>query len=220
MLRLFFKTKEEKAWNDNQLALAYEQRYTVSKQSADKEKSLYYTNQVLSQLYPKAKNKITAFANCVKGLISSDDKNYIQAENQFKTALAIYDSIPNSKDNQLARIKNRLADAMMDQPNRQKEAIAMMIEVKRYWAQQGSVQQNPYAARNLISLGHAYLKTGNPKAARDQFKIAVNTYKNVYGEKSPRLAKAYQSLAESYRKLGSQEQATVYDKKAQSVLSA
>ncbi len=215
----FLNSKEEKAWNANQLAYAYEQRYSSSKLAADKEKSLFYANKVLTQLYPNEKNSITAFANCIKGLLEGDDKNYAAAEKYFQTALAIYDLSPKKHDNQYARIQNRLANAMLDQA-RNEEAIALLKQVKKYWSQQGHLSQSPYAARNMLSLGHAYLKTNNPKAACEEYKTAVAIYKNIYGSKSTLLVKPYQALAESYRKIGSLEHASAFDKKAKDLAKA
>ena len=216
----FLTSKEAKAWNDSQLAYAYELKYASDLQPTDKEKALYYTNKVLSERYPRTKNKIVAFAYCVKGLIESDEKDYVEAEKHLRTALATYDAASGSKDNQYARTKNRLATTILDQHGRDQEALTMLKQVKKYWIANGQINHDPYAARNLLSLGHAYLKTGNAKAARDEFKTAIAIYKYVYGTNTMLLVKPYQLLAEAYRKLGSIDQASAYDKKASDIISA
>lgn len=104
--------KQDKAWNYNHLAYAYELKYAISSQADDKEKALYYTNKVISQLYPQMQNKEVAFAYCVKGLIYSDTKDYAMAETNFKTALQIYESIPGGKDEQYAKAKTHLATVL------------------------------------------------------------------------------------------------------------
>lgn len=213
-------TKEEKAWNDNQLAYAYAQKYAISKQPVYKEKSLFYANKVLSILYPNQQNKIVAFAYGIKGLLDSDDKNYAEAEKYFTQSLHIYEQLPHGKDDQYARIKNRLANTIIDQNGRDVEGLTLLQDVKKYWATRGTVKQNPYAARNMVALGHAYLKTGNAKAARDELKASIAIYKNIYGANSMLLVKPYQLLAQAYRKLGSLEQASALVKKANEIINA
>jgi tetratricopeptide (TPR) repeat protein len=205
--------KEDKAWNDNQLAYAYEQKYAASGETADKEKALTYTNKLITETYPNTKNKEVAFAYCVKGLIFNDAKDFSQAETNYKTALNIYEKIPGGKDDQYARAKNRLANIILEQNGREKEALGMLKQLKSYWAAKGNIQKNPYAARNLIALGEAYLKTGEVQTARDELNIATNIYKNVYGNSSKLLAHPYQLLSEAYIKTGNAEQASIYKEK-------
>lgn len=209
--------KEDKAWNDNHLAYAYEQKFAVSKLDADKNKSLYYINQVISTLYSNKSNKEVAFAYCVKGLVQNDAKEYMLAENSFKKALAMYEAMPNGKDDQYARAKNRLADIILEQNGRDQESLAMLLQLKKYWVEKKNASQSPYAARNLISLGKAYLKTNNAQAARDEFDSAILIYTNIYGSNSSLLAKPYQLLSETYKKLGNLEQASIYIEKANSL---
>jgi hypothetical protein len=193
----FLKEKQDKAWNYNHLAYAYEQKFAASGKTSDKENALEYVNKVIAGLYSNAKNKETAFAYCVKGLVLNDAKNYLLAELSFRLALKMYESLPDGKDDQYARAKNRLANIILDQNGRDKEALVMLEQLKQYWLAKGNIGQDPYAARNFISLGQAYLKTGQKQAARNELNHAVAIYKNVYGEDSTLLAKPYQLLAEA-----------------------
>lgn len=191
------KDKPDKAWNYNHLAYAYEQKFAVSGKASDKDNALEYVNKVIANLYANANNKEVAFAYCVKGLIFNDAKNYLLAELSFRLALKTYESLPDGKDDQYARAKNRLANIILDQNGRDKEALVMLEQLKQYWLAKGNISQDPYAARNFISLGQAYLKTGQKQAARNELNHAIAIYKNVYGEKSPLLAKPYQLLGET-----------------------
>jgi tetratricopeptide (TPR) repeat protein len=210
--------KEDKAWNYNHLAYAYEQKFAASNLAVDKNKSLYYTHQVISTLYSDKPNKEVAFAYCVKGLVLNDAKDYGQAEKSFKTALAMYEAMPDGKDDQYARAKNRLANIILDQNGRDNEALVMLQQLKTYWKTKSGTVRNPYAARNLISLGQAYLKIGNAYAARDEFDSAIRIYTNIYGNNSSLLAKPYQLLSDAYKKLGDAEQASFYERKVRKLL--
>jgi tetratricopeptide (TPR) repeat protein len=205
---------EDKAWNDNHLAYAYEQKYAVSDEDADQDKALTYTDKVITKLYHGAKNKEVAFAFCVEGLVQNDAADYAQAETSFKTALAIYEHIPYGLDDQYARAKNRLANIILEVDGRDKEAIAILEELKKYWQTKDNDSHNPYAARNLISLGQAYFKVGNVNDARDQFTKAISIYQTVYGNNNKLLVEPYQLLADTYKKLGNQNLADAYEKKA------
>jgi tetratricopeptide (TPR) repeat protein len=204
---------EDKAWNNNHLAYAYELRFAAFGQQADKEKALSYTHRVIDELYPNTKNKEVAFAYCVQGLVANDAKDFKLAETNYKTALSIYEKIPGGKDDQYARAKNRLANIILDQNGRDKDALAMLKQLKKYWVAKGDVSKDPYAARNFISLGQAYSKTGDEQAARNEFNRAIHIYKNVYGDNSALLAKPYLLLASTYKKSGDTEQASLYEGK-------
>lgn len=210
----FLNDRQTKAWNDNHLAYAYELKFAASNDAADKDMAFAYANQVIEKLYPEQANKEVAFAYCVKGLIFNDAKDYSQAETNFKKALHIYETMPHGKDDQYARAKNRLADIILDQNNRDKEALAMLKELKSYWLAKKNVVIDPYAARNFISLGRAYLKMKHPSLATNEFNYAIRIYKNVYGMRSVMLAKPYQLLAESYKQSGNLKQAKAYEKKS------
>ncbi|VVC76593.1 hypothetical protein AQUSIP_19150 [Aquicella siphonis] len=210
----FLTTKQDKAWNNNHLAYAYEQKYAASGNASDRENALRYANKVITQLYSNAKNREVAFAYCVKGLVMNDAREFPLAEMHFKTALDIYESMPGGKDDQYARAKNRLAHIILDQNGRDKLAVAMLEQLKQYWMDKKNIGSDPYAARNFISLGQAYLKTGRIKAAQNEFDRAVRIYEKVYGANNPLLAKPYQLLAETYKNQGRLKQAALYEKRA------
>lgn len=211
----FLQNKSDRAWNYNHLGYAYEQKFATSGQDNDRSKALYYTNKVIFGLYPNGKNKEVAFAYCIEGLVDNDmtTLHLEEAENSFQNALKIYEKLPNGQDDQYARAKNRLAMIILDR-NRDNEAITMFEELKKYWLAKKDVTQNPYAARNFVSLGQAYLKVGKAKDARDEIQKAVSIYQNVYGNKSQWLIKPYQLLAEAYKLLGDQKLSETYQQKA------
>lgn len=209
-----------RAWSFNQIAYAYEQRYAAFDSPEDKEKSLFYTNKVISEMLPSMKSKPVAFAYTVKGLVQNDAKEFPQAEKNFKIALDMYDILSKSKDDQYMKAKTGLAEALLGQEGHDNEAIAMLKQTKRYWFQKGHLSRDPYAANSLISLGKAYLKTGQASAARDEFKTAVNIYETIYGNDSAILIKPYQLLAQAYKKLGKLDQASAYEQKADDLNNA
>lgn len=208
---------EDKAWNYDHLAYAYEQQYTHTRQAADRERALYYSSKVITDMYPKTKNKEVAFAYCVKGLVLNDAQDYAQAEVNLNNALKIYESLPDGKDDQYTRAKNKLADVILEQHGRDKEAIAMLEQIKKYWAMKSKPHTNPYAARNLISLGQAYLKIGAAIEAQNEFKNAIFIYLNVYGEQSKLLVTPYQLLSIAYKKAGNKQLAAAYQAKAKAL---
>ncbi|RDI48708.1 tetratricopeptide repeat protein [Aquicella lusitana] len=208
------KKKQDKAWSYNYLAFAYEQKYAISDEDADKTKALDYSNKVISSLYPKAKNREVAFAYYVNGLVQKDAADYDQAKNSFETAITIYEALPEGKDDHLAVAKNSLADTLLIQDGHDQEALALLQQVDSYWKSKGNNQQNPHAAQNLLSLGEAYLKIGDSKTASDQIKKAIQIMQNVYGSQSPLLIEPYELLSSAYIKLGDQKLASVYERKA------
>lgn len=214
---VLFTNADDKAWNYNHLAYAYEQKYAATGDESDKKTALDYANRVISDIYHNAQNKPVAFAFCVKGLIQNDAKDYAQAESSFNYALRIYESIPGGKDEQYARAKNHLADIILDENQNDQQAVSMMEQLHHYWLANKDFKQNPYAARNLLSLGRAYLKMKKMDAARDNIKQAINIYGQIYGYNNSLLAKPYQLLAEVYAQMGDQKQALLYTQKAKSL---
>ena len=208
------KDKMDKAWNNDHLAYAYEQKYALSHQQADKQKAAVYYNKVISA-FPKEKNKAVAFAYCMKGLVEYESKDYGYAESSFKTALNMYENMKGGKDDQYARAKNRLATIILEQNNRDQEALIMLTDLNKYWHAQKHYEQSPYAARNFITLGQAYLKINKPFDARNQFDEAIQIYQHVYGKNSSMLSQPYQLLAEAYVKIGDRQQASLNAEKAQ-----
>ncbi len=206
--------KMDKAWNNNHMAYAYEQKYALTHQQADKQKATDYYNKVLTA-YPKTQNKAVAFAHCIQGLVEYESKDYGLAETSFKTALTMYEHIKDGKDDQYLRAKNRLATIILEQNSRDPEALAMLNDLNKQWRERKDYLQNPYAARNFITLGQAYLKINKPFDARNQFDEAIKIYQHVYGKNSAMLSQPYQLLAEAYVKIGDRQQASYNAQKAQ-----
>lgn len=213
----YLKNKTDKAWNYNTLALAYEQKFFQTRRETDDKKGFYYTNKVIYDLYQRAQNKEVAFAYCVQGILRNDEKNYGLAENSFKTALNIYEKIPYVKDDQYLRAKNRLANVILAMNGRDLEAISMFEEIKKYWLNKPNYTQNPYAARNLISLGQAYFKVGDVAKGAEQIENSINIYQNVYGKKSELLVKPFTLLSEAYKKLDNDRLSEACEKKAKEI---
>lgn len=209
---------KDKVWNYNQLAYAYEQKFAATGNEADKFKAFEYINKVVYEIDRDKKNKEVAFAYSVQGLVQADAKDYTQAELSHQKALAIYESIPNGKDEHYIRIKNRLAQTLINQGGHDREAIALLEESKKDWQKYGDISADPYAATNLTLLGEAYLKTGKNQAAQTELTQAINIYKNIYGANSVRLAEPYRLLADSYERLGNKQEAQAYSKKASAII--
>jgi tetratricopeptide (TPR) repeat protein len=210
-------TRDNKAWTYNQLAYAYEQKFSVSHDTADKKKALAYTDKVINHLYDNQQNKEVAFAYSVKALAQNDAKDYTRAEANYKKSLKIYASLPTGKDEQYERNTTTLAGIILNQPGREKEALALLDQVKHYWMAKGHLSENPNAAVNYISLGQAYLKVGDMEAAHLELSSAMNIYKNVYGNNTALLAKPYKLLAQAYKKQGDHKLALLYQTKALTV---
>ena len=210
-------SKENKAWALNQLAYAYELKYSASRDTADKKKALGYASQVINNLYAGEKTKEIAFAYGVKGLVLNDAKDYSNAETNYKKSLKIYAALPDGKNDQYQRRSTVLAGIILNQHGREKEALALLEQVKHYWIAQGHLSENPNAATNFISLGQAYLKVGDVEAAHTELCSAMNIYKNVYGDKTTLLAQPYKLLAATYKKQGNIKLALDYQSKASAV---
>jgi tetratricopeptide (TPR) repeat protein len=212
-------TNQDKAWIYNHLAYAYEQKYAKSADVLSKEKGLYYTNLVMTRLYPDHSNKAVAFAYCVQGLILNDSYDYKNAEESFRHALLIYEMLDNKGD-QYARAKNRLADIILDQNGRDNEAITLFKNLKAYWSAKQNINEDPYAARNLLSLGRAYLKIGEYRRANIEINNAIKIYINVYGANNSLLARPYHLLAEVYKKTNQLKQAAEFEAKSENLAKA
>lgn len=207
-------TKDALTWCYGQLGYLYEQKYAKSRLATDRDQALYYTTKAIDQFPADAKNKAVAFAYAIRGLTFHESHDYAQAEMQLKIALALDESLPGGKDDQYTRTKNCLADTILEQNNRDKDAIALLEDVNKYWLSQKTFAQNPYAAKNLLSLGNAYLKTGNIPAAQASIKQAIAILEKVYGATSMQLAKPYEMLALTYKQAGNQKLADAYEQKA------
>lgn len=152
------KQQEAKAWDNNQLAYAYREKYHVTREKADREKALYYASKVIA-LYPNTKNKTVAFAYTTKGLIHDSADDFKMAEAHLKTALSIYETLPNGKDEQYAHTKIHLAGLLLKlDDGRDVEAINMLQEAKEDLMLNNS--------SDLFSLGKPYLETSYPKQAK------------------------------------------------------
>jgi tetratricopeptide (TPR) repeat protein len=211
------KDTKAQAWNYNHLAYAYEQKFADGGKIADKTAALGYTHKVIAELYPHTVNSEVAFAFCVEGLVYNDAKDFPQAERRYKQALAFYEKIPGGKDDQYARAKNRLANIILDENNHDQLALAMLLQVKHYWMLQGDLAKHPYAARNFITLGQAYLKTGATQSAQAEFNDAIAIMETVYGKDNKQLIKPYLLMAEAYKRIGNETGAALYKKKAEEI---
>lgn len=207
--------KEDKLWAYNHLSYAYEIKFANTHQEAFRDKSNYFSDQVITQV--KNDSKTLAFAYNIKGLLESDQKNYGNAEKNFLVAISIYEKIPNGKDDQYARVRNRLASTILAMNDRDNEAITVFQELKLYWQKKGNADKSPYAARNMLSLGQAYLKMGNIKEAMTELNNAIEIYKKVYGNLSELLIKPYQALSAAYEQLGDEKLVNAYEEKASSL---
>lgn len=205
--------KEEKIWNYNHLAYAYEQKYALTGNDADKLKAYEYLNKVIYPMNPDQKNKAVAFAYSIQGLVQMDAKDFAQAETSFKHSLQIQESLP-SKDVLYAHTKYRLAENLLNQKGRDQEALALLEQAKQFWQNKSDITQDPFAARNFVLLGQAHMKVGQNQAAREDLTRAISIYQTVYGQNSSQLIEPYQNLAELYEKMGDSKQAELYGKKA------
>jgi tetratricopeptide (TPR) repeat protein len=220
MANTLLTDKQEKMWVNGHLAYAYTLKYELSGNITDKEKALYYSNKVTTELQPHVNNDAAAFAYSLNGLLQNDAGDFKQAEKNLKTALAIYQTTPDTNKDQQARTKTRLANALLGQSGKDKQAIVLLKQAKEYWSTKAHQDQDPYAARNLIALGQAYIKTGKAKAACTEFKTAIQIYKKFYGPNSALLVKPYQLLAQAYKNLGKLDQASAYEKQANDIENA
>lgn len=103
--------RQDKAWNANQLAFAFEQKYAASGRVSYKTTAFDYLNRVTHELYPNTSNKEVAFAYYVQGLILNDAKDFEHAKSSYKVALAILDQLSDKKDQ--LRVKNQLNHTML-----------------------------------------------------------------------------------------------------------
>jgi hypothetical protein len=199
-----YTDKQLKIWNKDQLAYAYQLKFAKSQQNADKDKATAYTKEVVAT-FKNPKNKQVAFALCINGLMQNNNKDYKQAEQTLKKAIALYESLPNGKDDTYQRARNKLAVVILHQNGRDSEALSMLNDIQKFWQKKAKYEENPYAARNLLALGETNLKMANPETARDDFNNAITIYGKVYGYTSDKLKDPYRLLATAYQKLGSQQ---------------
>lgn len=190
------------AWNDGYFAFAYEQKFEATGDEKDKDKANDYADKVIALYHNHPQHKALAFAYCIKGLIANEERNYSTAELAFTNAINIYEKISNPFDPQVIRAKNKLASIKIDGQGPNDDTLNTLLDIKQFWFSQKNVMQNPYAARNLLSLGHAYLKTGQITQAREQFEKVIAIYTRIYGTDTELLVKPYQLLSDTYTILG------------------
>lgn len=210
-----FTQPADKAKTYNQLALAYERNYATSKDAADFNNAMSFTNKVLRDIYPGIKNADTAFAYSIQGLLQNNANQMAAAEYSFKQAIMTYASLPNSMNEMSARAKNKYAAILLTRTDKEKdaEALLQLEQAKAFWMAQENFYQTPYAARNFITLGKAYLKTGNAQGACDEANRALPIYKSIYGINNRILEQPYNILASCYTKLGDTKMADTYKSK-------
>jgi Tfp pilus assembly protein PilF len=192
--------------------LAYERNYATSKDPVDFAKAITLTNKVLHDIYPGVKNADTAFAFSIQGLVQNNAGQMAAAEFSFKQALMIYDSLPNSMNEIAARAKNKYAAILLTRTDKEKEAEAILRleQAKAFWMAQENFYQTPYAARNFITLGKAYLKAGNAQGACNEVNRALPIYKSIYGTNNAMLAQPYKLLTICYAKIGDTKMSETY----------
>lgn len=210
--------KNDKIWNEDHLAYAYEQKYALTREASARESALEYSNKVITEL-GDTKSKEVAFAYMVKGLIQNDEMDYAGAKVDFGKALTMYDALPNDKDDQYAQMKNRYAMSLLQQNSKNPEALALLEQLNTYWQTKADADHNLYAAKTLLSLSQAYLDNDNAKAAKESLLKVVYIYENVYGPNNNKLVTPYLLLAATYKKLNEQKLAMVYQEKAQALLN-
>jgi len=200
-------------WNKIQLAYAYAQKFGLSDNASDKKNALHYA-QVIIKKYPHTQNKEVAFAYYVTALTLNNAKDYAKAQTNYEKALKIYDTLSAQNDDQYLRTKSRLAQTMLDQNNHDAEALAILEQTADNWQARGHLTENPYAAKNLIVLGKAYLKVNKTEPAQDKFNQAIAIYAKLFGDKSILLIEPYEDLADTYKILGNLNQMDTYLQKA------
>lgn len=211
----YLVSKADRAWNYNQLAYAYEEKFALTEDEMDEKKGLDYVRKV-RLLYPRMRNQQIAFICCVQGLFQNDAKDSKEAETTLKNALAIYETIPGGKSDQYMRYKADLAAIMLTNDEND-EALSMLQELKQYWIHKGKLETNPYAAVSLLTLSQVYLKLNKIKEAQQELAQVISIYQNIFGNDSELLVQPYQLLADSYRSLGNQQLADEYQVKANMV---
>lgn len=204
----YLQKTRDKAWSYNHLALAYERKFNITNDEVDQKQGLYFINKVMA-LYPKQKNKEIAFSYCIKGLFEVDAGNLKTAENDYKSAIDIYEKLPNGKDAQYHRAQTGLAAILLENDDNDR-ALNLLKQQKDYWQKKENVAMNPYAARNLVVLCQAYLKLGKPDLAKKEIIEATSIYERLYGKKSEMLYVPYQTLADTYKILGEKDKADEY----------
>lgn len=210
-----FTQPADKAKTYNQLALAYERNFATSKDPADFAKAITLTNKVLHDIYPGVKNADTAFAYSIQGLVQNNAGQMAAAEHSFKQAVMIYASLPSNMNELIARAKNKYAAILLTRTDKEKEAEAILHleQAKAFWMAQENFYQTPYAARNFLTLGKAYLKTGNAQGACNEANRALPIYKSIYGMNNVMLEQPYRILTVCYAKIGDTKMSETYKAK-------
>lgn len=217
----YLKESKDKLWNYDHLGFAYEQNYAQTVKEPDRKKALYYINKVISA-NRNLKNRQLAFAYYVKGCINNDEKNYAQAENNFKNAIKIYDAIHDDQNEQYKNAKNKLVSVLLDLKGKRKyeEAIQILKDLEQHWQSKNNAQKNIFLAANFLSQGEVYLKIKHNRQAMRALKQSIRLYKHIYGKRSKRLRKPYDLLSTAYNHLGFKKLGLSYRKKANDLLKA
>lgn len=207
------KKKEQQVWISNQLAYAYEIKFSENHVDKDKLAALDYINQILNDKSPKKNDSAIAFAHSIAGLIEEASYNFGIAATHFQTAITIYKKSKHPQQDAYARAQNKLASVWLIMADKEKAAISLLKEVKGFWDKKGQSEHNPFAARNLLTLGEAYFKVNATEDAAKELQQSVQTLEEFYGEESNILIKPYQTLITINKKTGDSESIASYEKK-------
>ena len=164
----------------NQLSFVYQKqmidaRVDIKENNFDKVK--FYCDRVkeIEKIY----DWHTAFAYCIMALAEYENKNLNSAEQNYETALRIYEQI-NIITNQYLRASNRLADIYTEN-NKISKAEMKFIKVIQDFKNTPQWEKNPYIIRAFESYSKFLKKIGNYLESYEYCLSALEIHRNIYG---------------------------------------
>lgn len=206
----YLTTPADQATLANLIAFTHERDFATSHDLKEMPLILANTNKVIQQIFPNTKNDAVAFAWCIQGLAYNQAGDMKQAEACFTNAVGTYNALTDNFTEMSARARNKLAAILLTQPGHAREAIQLLEPAKAFWVTQTNLLETPYAARNFITLGKAYLQINETKPACDEFSRALVIYKNFYGITNLLLIEPYRLLSRCNKQLGDLNAAATY----------
>lgn len=172
----FLTARNEQSNLHTQLAYAYAEKYSKSRNPQDKQLALDHANKTIHYQTSSRHDYNIGLAYTAQAIVRFND------------------------DEQT--------------PTYSTQTVAQLEQLDKYWQSNADYNKNPYAARNLLALGRAYLRADNSRQANQDLLKAVAIFEKCYGNKSNRLVEPYELLADSYAQLFDDQQAEFYLQKA------
>lgn len=205
------KTRTEKIWNDTQLGYAYYQKFLLTQDDQDKEKSLRYAKSVLD--HGKSVPQAVELAYNVQE--SLDDEVKIRPSIAlFQKALNLDDNAATNFTPPFVNNKNKLATLLFALNHQQQaSALSLLQRSEQFWHQQ-MLQENSAQNSLLTTSGQtnwqALPNSNDNQEILTTLQQAIAIYQHLFEAQDYHFMQAYVLLARLFKQMGDNDKAQSY----------